>query len=59
MTEEPTQPEPYPGSFMPMRHPRGHPDKWVHAEVGSKEYDRAVAELRAAHNQPPSPQAGA
>jgi hypothetical protein len=63
MSETPSEidePEPMPGCFSPMRHPRGHPDVWVHAEVGSVEYAAALAELRAKHNAPPrSPQTGA
>ena len=48
-----------PDYFAPMRHPRGHPDVWVHAEVGSKEYDAAVAARHAASNHVRSSQTGA
>ena len=39
--------DPHPDDFMPMRHPNGHPEAWMHAEVGTPEYNAAVAELRA------------
>lgn len=42
--------DPLPGDFMPMRHPAGHPDVLMHAEVDTPEFQDAVDARRAAED---------
>lgn len=46
--------DPRPVDFKPMRHPDGHPEALMHAEVGTREYYEAVAAERAAALELPS-----